>query len=64
MSKALNEEDLTYIKVCTNMKGHNDTVTSLALSNCGSYVLSNSMDNTLRVWDVRPFVPKGYHFVI
>ncbi|CBY17997.1 unnamed protein product [Oikopleura dioica] len=45
-------------RVCTNMKGHNDTVTSLALSNCGSYVLSNSMDNTLRVWDVRPFVPK------
>ena len=22
----------------------------------GSYVLSNAMDNTLRVWDVRPFV--------
>ena len=22
----------------------------------GSYVLSNAMDNTLRVWDVRPYV--------
>lgn len=45
-------------RVSTNMKGHNDTVTSLALSNCGSYVLSNAMDNTLRIWDIRPFVPK------
>jgi Prp8 binding protein len=24
-----------------------------------SYVLSNSMDNTLRVWDVRPFAPSN-----
>ena len=40
------------------MKGHNDTVTSLALSNCGSFVLTNSMDNSLRIWDIRPFVTK------
>ena len=50
------------------MKGHNDTVTSLALSNCGSFVLTNSMDNSLRIWDIRPFVTKdrlnlpGYSF--
>ena len=37
------------------MTGHNDTVTGLSLSPDGSYVLSNAMDNTLRIWDVRPF---------
>lgn len=45
-------------KVIQEMKGHNDTITALSLSNCGSYVLSNAMDNTLRIWDVRPFVTK------
>lgn len=29
----------------------------MALSYDGSYLLSNSMDNTLRIWDVRPFAP-------
>lgn len=38
------------------LAGHTDTVTGLAISPDGSYVLSNAMDNTLRVWDVRPFV--------
>ena len=28
----------------------------ISLSPDGSHLLSNSMDNTLRVWDVRPFV--------
>lgn len=41
-----------------HMKGHSDTVTGLALSPDGSYVLSNSMDNSLRVWDIRPFAPQ------
>ena len=41
------------------MRGHTDTITSMALSNCGSFVLTNSMDNTLRTWDIRPFVTKG-----
>ena len=45
------------------MKGHNDTVTSLALSNCGSFVLTNSMDNSLRIWDIRPFVTKERTFI-
>jgi Prp8 binding protein len=45
-------------KVQTEMKGHNDTVTSMSLSNCGSFILTNSMDNSLRVWDIRPFVTK------
>jgi len=40
------------------MRGHTDTVTGLSLSNCGSFVLSNSMDNSLRIWDVRPYATK------
>ena len=40
------------------MKGHSDTVTGLSLSPDGSFVLSNSMDNSLRVWDIRAFAPQ------
>ena len=47
-----------YLQVQTEMRGHTDTITSIALSNCGSFVLTNSMDNTLRTWDIRPFVTK------
>lgn len=36
--------------------GHTDTITGLSLSNNGKYLLSNSMDNTLKIWDVRPYV--------
>ena len=36
--------------------GHQDTITGLSLSNDGNYLLSNSMDHTIRCWDVRPFV--------
>jgi len=39
------------------MNGHSDTITCLSLSPDGSYALSNSMDNTLRIWDVRPYAP-------
>lgn len=40
------------------MRGHTDTVTGLSLSPDGSYLLSNAMDNTLRIWDIRPFAPQ------
>ncbi len=36
-----------------------DTVTCLALNPKGTHLLSNSMDSTLRSWDVRPFVDDG-----
>ena len=32
-----------------------DSVTGLALSPDGGLLLSNSMDSSLRCWDVRPF---------
>ena len=42
-----------------SLLGHTDTVTGLALSNRGDYLLSNAMDNTVRLWDIRPFVAQG-----
>ena len=38
------------------LTGHIDTVTGLSISPDGSYLLSNSMDASLRSWDIRPFV--------
>ena len=38
------------------MKGHTETITGICLSPDGTSLLSNSMDNTVRVWDVKPFV--------
>jgi Prp8 binding protein len=38
------------------INAHADTVTGLALSADGAYLLSNSMDMTLRVYDVRFFI--------
>lgn len=37
--------------------GHRDTLTCIRLDPQGSYLLSNAMDNELRVWDIRPFAP-------
>lgn len=39
------------------MVGHFDSITGLSLSTEGSFVLSNSMDNTLCMWDIKPFAP-------
>jgi len=39
------------------MYGHKDTITDLCLSHNGGHALSNSMDGTLRMWDVRPYSP-------
>lgn len=36
--------------------GHTDTITGMQLSKNGNYLLSNAMDNTLKIWDVKPFV--------
>ena len=41
------------------MKGHGDTITCLSLHPKGTHLLSNSMDGTLRTWDIRPFVEDG-----
>ena len=49
-------EDGKGIEPVYSLAGHTDTVTGISLSPDGSYLLSNGMDNTARIWDVRPFV--------
>eukprot|EP00013_Stygamoeba_regulata_P024951 CAMPEP_0177665746 /NCGR_PEP_ID=MMETSP0447-20121125/21219_1 /TAXON_ID=0 /ORGANISM="Stygamoeba regulata, Strain BSH-02190019" /LENGTH=360 /DNA_ID=CAMNT_0019171861 /DNA_START=46 /DNA_END=1128 /DNA_ORIENTATION=- len=44
------------------LTNHTNTVTSLCVSPDGSYLLSNSMDNTLKMFDIRPYVV-GQRFV-
>lgn len=40
-----------------NIKGHTDTITSLAIQPIDQrYLLSNSIDQTLKIWDIQPFV--------
>lgn len=39
------------------LHGHSNTITGLKVSPDGHHLLTNSMDNTLRVWDMRPFAP-------
>ncbi|XP_074593874.1 U5 small nuclear ribonucleoprotein 40 kDa protein-like [Brevipalpus obovatus] len=50
--------DLRKCAILYSMAGHLDTITGLASSPDGSFVLSNSMDSTLRIWDIRPFAPQ------
>ena len=40
------------------LSGHTDTITSLRLSPDGSYLMSNAMDSSVRIWDVRPYAPQ------
>ena len=40
------------------LQGHSDTITGMRLSPNGTHLLTNSMDNTLRSWDVRPYAPE------
>jgi Prp8 binding protein len=43
--------------VSYTLAGHTDTVTSLSVSPDSQSLLSNSMDSTVRTWDIRPFAP-------
>jgi Prp8 binding protein len=47
--------DLKTGRKVLSLKGHGDTVTCLALNPEATHLLSNSMDQTLRTWDVRPY---------
>jgi Prp8 binding protein len=51
--------DLRTNEKSMKMKGHDDTITCLSLHPKGTHLLSNSMDGTLKSWDIRPFVPDG-----
>lgn len=39
------------------LAGHSDSITGMRVSPDGSHLLTNAMDNTLRVWDMRPYAP-------
>eukprot|EP01103_Thecamoeba_quadrilineata_P012883 TRINITY_DN3436_c0_g1_i1.p1 TRINITY_DN3436_c0_g1~~TRINITY_DN3436_c0_g1_i1.p1 ORF type:complete len:352 (+),score=65.86 TRINITY_DN3436_c0_g1_i1:56-1111(+) len=49
--------DLRKGEIAYTMADHLDTITGLSVSPDGGYLLSNSMDNTLRLWDIRPYAP-------
>lgn len=44
-----------------SMSGHTDTVTCLSIHPEGTHILSNSMDQSLRSWDIRPFCGSKRH---
>ena len=49
--------DLRTDKILYNLgTGHTDSITDIKLSPDGNFLLSNGMDNTCRIWDVRHFV--------
>ncbi|CAI5945530.1 unnamed protein product, partial [Closterium sp. NIES-64] len=39
--------------------GHTDTITGMRISPDGAYLLTNAMDCTLRIWDLRPYAPQN-----
>ena len=40
------------------LAGHTDTITGMDVSADGDWLLTNAMDNTLRLWDLRPYAPQ------
>ncbi|KAK9386577.1 WD40-repeat-containing domain protein [Lipomyces mesembrius] len=51
--------DLRQRGVVYTLPGHADAVTSLNVSEDMQYLVSHSMDNTVRNWDIRPFAPES-----
>ncbi|KAJ9089366.1 hypothetical protein DSO57_1013738 [Entomophthora muscae] len=47
--------DLRQQVLAYSLIGHNDTVSGIRLSPDGATLLSYAMDNTVRIWDVKPF---------
>lgn len=52
----IQEWDLRYPKKLTSMTGHDDIITGLSIHPKGTHLLSNSMDGTLKTWNIQPFV--------
>jgi len=59
IENSINVWDLKRGGLHYSMHGHLDTITGLAVSPDGHHLLSNSMDNTLKSWDIRPFAPNN-----
>lgn len=41
------------------LNGHKDSITGIDVSSDGSYLLSNGMDQTVRIWDICPYLVSG-----
>jgi Prp8 binding protein len=54
--------DFRKLEIVDKFEGHTEAVTCLRLTSDGSYLASNSMDNSVRVWDVRAFVATETRF--
>lgn len=49
--------DLRKDQISIKLEGHEEGITGIRLAPDGNHLLTNSMDNTVRIWDVRPFCP-------
>lgn len=47
------EFDLKMMKFKLDYLGHADSITDLKVSHEGSFLLSTSFDNSMRLWDIR-----------
>ena len=47
------------------LEGHSDSITGIHVSPDGNFLLSNSMDQTLRIWDLKPYATQRciYSFI-
>uniref|UniRef100_A0A7S1B0Q9 Uncharacterized protein n=1 Tax=Noctiluca scintillans TaxID=2966 RepID=A0A7S1B0Q9_NOCSC len=45
------------------LEGHTDSITGIDVSENGNFLASNSMDNSVRIWDIRPFAPGRNRFM-
>lgn len=59
IENTVNVWDLRKEELQDKMQGHLDTITGLKLSPDGSRLLSNSMDNTLKCWNVESNAPEN-----
>ncbi|CAB3408116.1 unnamed protein product [Caenorhabditis bovis] len=48
--------DIRRNDILFTLNGHRDTITGIELSHNGNYLISNSMDCSLKLWDIRSFV--------
>eukprot|EP01080_Neovahlkampfia_damariscottae_P001078 gene1078-10597_t len=47
--------DLKKLENIYSLEGHKDSITGISLSPDGNSILSNSMDQTLRIFDIKPY---------
>lgn len=53
--------DIRKKSVAYSMEGHTEVITSLQISPDQQTLLSNSLDSTVRTWDIKPFAPINRH---